>query len=146
MTVGVGGRHTLHTRDREMSASVSEPVNQDRSTLLSQARIFLRSPQASVQDASTKRSFLTERGLTPVEIDTLFNELVSQNFEFYISFIFFVAADSAYSTTAYISPATSPTSPNPVVWYPETLFVAWDRDGRNRVYLLGRYHCELLRA
>lgn len=58
---------------REVSASVA---SSDRAELLARARAFLTSPQVRLQDSDAKRTFLSEKGLTPSEVDQLLRELV----------------------------------------------------------------------
>ncbi|KAF8138372.1 hypothetical protein EV363DRAFT_1393827 [Boletus edulis] len=53
-------------------ASIASP---DRAELLTRARGFLTSPQARLQDPYATRTFLTDKGLTPAEIDQLLREL-----------------------------------------------------------------------
>jgi hypothetical protein len=48
----------------------------NRLELLEQARAFLTSPQVVHDDVAAKRRFLTDKGLTDVEITGLLNELV----------------------------------------------------------------------
>ena len=51
------------------------PTVEDRSTLLSKARSFLASPQIVHQDAQAKRTFLKEKGLDDVEVESLLREV-----------------------------------------------------------------------
>ncbi|KAG5648864.1 alpha-1,4-glucan branching enzyme [Asterophora parasitica] len=60
------------------STSLSTAAVPDRSELLARARGFLQSPQIVQQDIMAKRSFLEEKGLNDVEIDSLLRELKSQ--------------------------------------------------------------------
>ncbi|KAG6378627.1 hypothetical protein JVT61DRAFT_12897 [Boletus reticuloceps] len=53
-------------------ASIASP---DRAELLTRARGFLTSPQVRLQDPYATRTFLTDKGLTPAEIDQLLREL-----------------------------------------------------------------------
>lgn len=50
--------------------------NANRTELLRKARAFLGSPQVRHEDDIAKRRFLTEKGLTDVEIDRLLQEIV----------------------------------------------------------------------
>ena len=58
---------------QEVSRSVASP---DRAELLTRARTFLTSPRVRLQDSDAKQTFLTEKGLTPSEVDQLLRELV----------------------------------------------------------------------
>jgi len=51
-------------------------VDQDRSELLTRARLFLTSPQVQNQDAFAKYTFLAEKGLNDDEIKSLLRTLV----------------------------------------------------------------------
>jgi hypothetical protein len=55
----------------------SEPGPESRQDLLSKAQAFLTSPQIRDQDDAAKRKFLTEKGLTPAEVDYLLQGIVS---------------------------------------------------------------------
>jgi len=57
--------------------SVAEPGQESRPDLLSRAQAFLTSPQIRDQDDVAKRKFLTEKGLTPAEVDHLLQGIVS---------------------------------------------------------------------
>lgn len=57
--------------------SVVEPGQESRQDLLSRAQAFLTSPQIRDQDDAAKRKFLTEKGLTPTEVDYLLQGIVS---------------------------------------------------------------------
>jgi len=50
---------------------------ESRQDLLSRAQAFLTSPQIRDQDDAAKRKFLTEKGLTPAEVDHLLQGIVS---------------------------------------------------------------------
>ena len=52
------------------------PAPTDRAELLQRARAFLTSPQVRHEDASAKRRFLAEKGLTDTEIEGLLYEVV----------------------------------------------------------------------
>ncbi|KAI0960456.1 hypothetical protein AcW1_004963 [Taiwanofungus camphoratus] len=52
--------------------------NADRTELLRKARAFLGSPQVRREDDVAKRRFLTEKGLTDIEIDRLLQEIPPQ--------------------------------------------------------------------
>ena len=55
----------------------SSPVIVDnRTTLIEHARNFLNSPRIVHEDFAAKRRFLTEKGLSDVEIEGLLRELV----------------------------------------------------------------------
>ena len=56
--------------------SPSESGPESRQDLLSRAQAFLTSPQVRDQDDMAKRKFLTEKGLTPVEVDYLLQGIV----------------------------------------------------------------------
>ncbi|KAH9948389.1 hypothetical protein B0H21DRAFT_707808 [Amylocystis lapponica] len=60
----------------DATASTESTVN--REELLEKARAFLHSPQVQHEDAIAKRRFLTEKGLSQVEIDGLLQELPPQ--------------------------------------------------------------------
>ncbi|TFK88928.1 hypothetical protein K466DRAFT_546215 [Polyporus arcularius HHB13444] len=51
------------------------PASTDRTELLQRARAFLTSPQVRHEDASAKRRFLVEKGLTDAEIEGLLYEV-----------------------------------------------------------------------
>ena len=55
----------------------SESISESRQELLSTAQAFLTSPQVRDQDDVAKRKFLTEKGLTPAEVDYLLQGIVS---------------------------------------------------------------------
>ncbi|KAH0839838.1 hypothetical protein J3R83DRAFT_787 [Lanmaoa asiatica] len=57
---------------QELSAPVAST---GRAGLLTRARTFLTSPQVRLQDSDAKRTFLTEKGLAPSEIEQLLREL-----------------------------------------------------------------------
>ena len=52
------------------------PPPTDRTELIQRARAFLTSPQVRHEDASAKRRFLAEKGLTDTEIEGLLYEVV----------------------------------------------------------------------
>ncbi|KAJ7068524.1 hypothetical protein C8F01DRAFT_1017949 [Mycena amicta] len=54
------------------------PPTEDRVDLLTKARAFLQQPQVQREDPASKRKFLADKGLTPVDIETLMNELPKQ--------------------------------------------------------------------
>jgi hypothetical protein len=54
----------------------SESSPEQRQDLLSKAQAFLTSPQIRDQDDAAKRKFLTEKGLTPAEVDYLLQGIV----------------------------------------------------------------------
>ncbi|KAL5508475.1 hypothetical protein ACEPAH_6094 [Sanghuangporus vaninii] len=54
------------------------PQTEDRNALLNRARTFLRSPDVVHEDPTTKRRFLTDKGLKEDEIDGLMCELPPQ--------------------------------------------------------------------
>jgi hypothetical protein len=62
----------------ELPPPVSTPPTtvQDRVELLARARIFLNSPQILEQDVTAKRKFLSEKGLSELEIERLLREPV----------------------------------------------------------------------
>ncbi|KAL5530503.1 hypothetical protein ACEPAF_6761 [Sanghuangporus sanghuang] len=62
------------TGGEELSPS-SPPQTQDRNALLDCARTFLKSPDVVHEDPTTKRRFLTDKGLREDEIDGLMREL-----------------------------------------------------------------------
>ena len=83
-------RSTLHTRIMSDSSTTppdqsqvtstpppSESGSEPRQDLLSRAQAFLTSPQVRDQDDVAKRKFLTEKGLTPAEVDYLLQGIVS---------------------------------------------------------------------
>lgn len=55
----------------------SESGPESRQDLLSRAQAFLTSPQVKDQDDVAKRKFLTEKGLTPPEVNYLLQGIVS---------------------------------------------------------------------
>jgi len=55
----------------------AESSPESRQDLLSRAQAFLTSPQIRDQDDASKRKFLTEKGLTPAEVDYLLQGIVS---------------------------------------------------------------------
>ena len=68
----------IPTPPSSLSATTSTtpgPTGDDRSTLLSKARSFLSSPQIVHQDAQAKRTFLKEKGLDDVEVESLLREV-----------------------------------------------------------------------
>ena len=54
-----------------------EPSPESRQDLLSRAQAFLTSPQIRDRDDAAKRTFLTEKGLAPAEVDYLLQGIVS---------------------------------------------------------------------
>ncbi|KAL5527163.1 hypothetical protein ACEPAG_5954 [Sanghuangporus baumii] len=66
------------TTEREESPLSSSLQTEDRSALLNRARTFLRSPDVIHEDPTTKRRFLTDKGLKEDEIDGLMRELPLQ--------------------------------------------------------------------
>lgn len=50
------------------------PTVEDRSELLQRAKAFLTSPQVLQEDITAKRRFLTEKGLSDVEVEALLRE------------------------------------------------------------------------
>jgi len=59
------------------SPSPTESSPELRQDLLSRAQAFLSSPQIRDQDDAAKRRFLTQKGLTPAEVDHLLQGIVS---------------------------------------------------------------------
>ena len=57
-------------------ATTPPDIVQDRTELLTRARLFLNSPQILYQDATAKRNFLLDKGLNEPEIERLLRELV----------------------------------------------------------------------
>jgi len=55
----------------------AESGSESRQDLLSRAQAFLTSPQVRDQDDVSKRKFLTDKGLTPAEVDYLLQGIVS---------------------------------------------------------------------
>ena len=55
----------------------SESTPESRQDILSRAQAFLTSPQIRDQDDVAKREFLTKKGLTPAEVDSLLQGIVS---------------------------------------------------------------------
>ena len=55
----------------------TESGPESRQDLLSKAQAFLSSPQIRDQDDAAKRKFLTQKGLTPAEVDYLLQGIVS---------------------------------------------------------------------
>jgi hypothetical protein len=55
----------------------TESGPESRQDLLSRAQAFLTSPQIRDQDDAAKRKFLTDKGLTPAEVDHLLQGIVS---------------------------------------------------------------------
>ena len=55
----------------------TESGPESRQDLLSRAQAFLTSPQIRDQDDAAKRKFLTDKGLTPTEVDHLLQGIVS---------------------------------------------------------------------
>ncbi|PCH40818.1 hypothetical protein WOLCODRAFT_162568 [Wolfiporia cocos MD-104 SS10] len=60
------------------STTPDESGTVDRTELLKKARAFLTSPQVRYEDASSKRTFLSEKGLNDLEIENLLQEVPQQ--------------------------------------------------------------------
>jgi hypothetical protein len=56
--------------------SVASVDGSERTELLSKARVFLRSPSVASQDITVRRQFLSEKGLSSDEIETVISEVV----------------------------------------------------------------------
>ena len=66
--------------DQPQPAPAPPPADagpESRQDLLSRAQAFLTSPQIRDQDDAAKRKFLTDKGLTPAEVDCLLQGIVS---------------------------------------------------------------------
>lgn len=59
------------------ASPAAESGSESRRDLLSRAQAFLTSPQIRDQDDAAKRKFLTDKGLTPTEVDYLLQGIVS---------------------------------------------------------------------
>lgn len=64
------------TTDTTVVQAPPAPTVEDRSELLQRAKAFLTSPQVLQEDITAKRRFLTEKGLSDVEVEVLLRETV----------------------------------------------------------------------
>ena len=61
----------------DSAPSATESGSESRQDILSRAQAFLTSPRIRDQGDVAKRKFLTEKGLTPAEVDDLLRGTVS---------------------------------------------------------------------